>query len=164
MFITKDFTAVGTCSLRNQGTQINRVNASVNVEQDFKLFVAGSELELTTELSKQGLIAYSRRGKLETQLRHNLVTVCKIYEIEKEEHSVEVARGIFINLEQYSGKRPTLAFLEAVGAKIAGNIQKKNFLASNSTLCNELIMSLLSNAYEQCYVELAQLDAYCGGK
>ena len=155
MFKTYEFEATGTSVIKNQGAPGKSLDVRGRVDQKFKMFVASSEDEMLGHMEENGVEA--KRKNFRTQLRFNLFTVCRMSEEEN------AAIGIFINLERFNGKLPTFCFIESVGATIESDLQKIKFFGEG-TLRTELIMSLLSNAYERSYNTLARLDAYCQGK
>ena len=155
MFKSSEFTATGKSYIKSQGAPGKSFNSRVDLEQKFKLFIASSEEEMLRHLEELGIEAH--RKNFRTQLRFNLITVCKASEEE------DAALGIFINLERFNGKLPTFYFIETVGAAIATDLQKSKFFGEG-TVRNELTMSLLANIYEQCFNSLSRLDAYCLGK
>lgn len=155
MFITHEFTANGNCLVKEQGAPGKRLSISASIEQKFRLFAAESENELITKLEGMGFEVH--RKNYQTQLKHNLVTVCKVSEDEN------AALGIFINLERYEERLPSRVCLEELGKAILSNIQKSKHFGEG-TISNSLAMSLLSNAMTACFGQLMELDQICANR
>lgn len=152
MFTTYEFTANGNCLIKEQGAPGKRLSISANAEQRFKLFAAESENELTAKLEEMGFEVH--RKNYRTQFRYNLVTVCKVSEEEN------AALGIFVNLERYEGKLPSLVCMEELGKRILVNLQKSKHLGEG-TVSNSLAMSMLTNAIIACSGQFSKLDQMC---
>ena len=157
MFSSKEFTAIGTGSIKNNGAPGRRLSLEGKIEQKFMLFSAESTGEMIEGL--EGLGIEARRKNFINQMQYNLVTACKI----SEDESKNSALGIFVNLGQFQGELPSLEFLKVVGEAIMSEFRKMKYIG-DSTLRDSLVLSLVSHAYEECYGCLMAYDAMVSRK